>query len=187
VAFSTVFQAFLTTYLINSGYKSPIQNMDDLLASDVKLAYRPDSSFIFKIGDEEEVSKIRRHIVNCPSYWICMNWAKYHKNISILLADITAEFNYAIGDFVGETSKPFLCKLEDGVVFLDSLTMMMFHGDPLMRRVNDFIDRVVEAGLYNYWISLHFNLYKILYPNIALVHPLDGYYSFNIYHLQTVF
>jgi len=64
---------------------------------------------------------------------------------------------------------------------------MMFHKDPLTRRVNDIIDRVVEAGLYNYWIYLEFNWPKILFQKIAIVHRLDDYYSFNLYHLQTVF
>ena len=187
VAFSAVFEAFLTTYLIDSGYKTPIQNMEELFASGTKFAYRPDFSSIFANGDETELSKIHRHLANCPSGWVCEYWTKYHKNVSIFLTDITAEFKYAIGNFVGEKSKPLLYKLEDRVVFLDSLTMMMFHGDPLMRRVNDIIDRVVEAGIYNYWISLLFNWSKILFRKIVLVHPLDGYYSFNIYHLQTVF
>jgi len=116
-----------------------------------------------------------------------MEWACYHKNVSILLADIDAEFNYAIGDLVGENSKPLLCKIEDGVVFPASLTMMMLHGDPLTRRVNDIIDRVIEAGLYNYWIALQLNWGKIVCRKIAIVHPLGGYYSFNLYQLQTVF
>jgi len=116
-----------------------------------------------------------------------MEWICNHKNISIILLDIEAEYFYAVSYLVGENSKPILCKIEDGIVFPSSLTMMMFHGDPLMRRVNDIIDRVVEAGLYNYWISVEFNWRKIRFRKIALVHPLDGYYSFKIYHLQTVF
>ena len=187
LAFSTVFQAFLTTFLTDSGYKPPIQNMDVLFSSGIKLTFRPDFSGILEFGDETELLKLRRHLTNCPSFMECMKWAKYHKNISILLPDIEAEFWYAVGYTVGENSKPLLCKLEDGVVFPASLTMMMFHGDPLTRRVNDIIDRVVEAGLYNNWISLEFNRNKIRNSKIGLVHQLDEYYSFNFYHLQTVF
>jgi hypothetical protein len=65
--------------------------------------------------------------------------------------------------------------------------MMMFHGDPLMTRVNDIIDRVVEAGLYNSWISWEFNWRKIKYQKISVIYLLDGYYNFNFYHLRTVF
>jgi hypothetical protein len=187
VAFRTVFQAFLTTYLIDSGFETPIQNMDELYASDIKLAYKPEFSFLFEIGEEAEVINVHTNIANCPKDYVCLDWAIYQKNISIILPDITAEFKYAVGDTVGESSKPLLCKLEDGVIFYASLTMLMFHGDPLMRRVNNIIDRVVEAGLYNHWISLEIISYKISHPKIGLYHPLDNYYSFNLYHLQTVF
>jgi hypothetical protein len=184
VAFSTVFQAFLTTFLIDSGYKTPIQNMDELFASGIKLAFEGKN---FWIGDEKEVSEVQRRRVNCPSYWGCVEWAKNQKNISVSVLDINAEFRYAIGDFIGENSKPLLCRLEDGVIFPVSYTMLMIHGDPLMRRVNEIINRVVEAGLYNHWVSLEFNRRKIYFRKIGIVQQLDGYYSFNLYHMQTAF
>jgi len=56
-----------------------------------------------------------------------------------------------------------------------------------MRRVNGIIDRVVEAGIYNYWISMSMEVIKLKSQKIALVHPLDGYYSFNLYHMQPAF
>jgi hypothetical protein len=65
--------------------------------------------------------------------------------------------------------------------------MVMLHGDPLMRRVSEIIDRVVEAGLYNYWISFSTNILKLLSRKIAIVNPLDGYYSFNLNHMQPAF
>jgi hypothetical protein len=91
VAFSTVFQAFLTTFLIDSGYKAPIHNLDELFASGIKLLYPQGYNYIFEIGDETEASKLRRTRLNCPSYDDCLNWAKYHKNVSILLVDMVAE------------------------------------------------------------------------------------------------
>jgi hypothetical protein len=38
LAFSTAFQAFLTTFPIDSGYKTPIQNTDEMFVSGIKLA-----------------------------------------------------------------------------------------------------------------------------------------------------
>jgi len=111
------------------------------------LAYPPEYNFIFENDDETEASKVQRNRVVCPSYEVCANWAKYQKNISILLADKIAEDNYARGVYVGDKSEPLLCRLEDGIVFNTGLTMIIFHGDPLTRRVNEIIDRVVETGL----------------------------------------
>jgi hypothetical protein len=187
LAFSTMFQAFLITFLIDSGYKTPIQNMDELFASGIKLVYVSDYRFLFEIGDETEVSKVQRNLANCPSYEVCYDWARYYKNASILLSDLDAEVKYSLGNILGDNSKPLLCGLEDGLFYNDGLRMVMFHGDPLMRRVTEIIDRVVEAGIYNFWKSLLMNSAKISSHKISLVHPLDGYHSFNLYHMQTAF
>jgi hypothetical protein len=187
MAFSTVFQAFLTTFLIDSGYKTPIQNMDELFASDIKLACRPENNFIFQNFDETELSKILGNRVNCPKNDGCLNWTMYHKNVSIMVDDTRAEEFYATGVSVGENSEPLLCRLEDGVVFKYGRSMIMIYGDPLMGRVNEIIDRVVEAGIYNFWISYYMSFLKLRSQKIAIFHPTDGYYSFNMYHLQPAF
>jgi hypothetical protein len=48
------------------------------------------------------------------------------------------------------------------VVSVDgNINMLIFHGDPLMTRVNEVINRVVEAGIYDYWISLTMERIKL--------------------------
>jgi hypothetical protein len=161
--------------------------MDELFDSRIKLAYPQMYNFMFEKGDETEASKVQRNRANCPSFDVCVKWAKYQKNVSVLLADTLADVNYAIGAFIGESSEPLLCRLEDGVVFTTGLTMLMFHGDPLIRRVGEIIDRVIVAGIYHYWISLNFNLLNIYSGKMAIVSSRVRYYSFNLYHMQTPF
>jgi len=187
LVFSTVLQAFLTTFFIVSGYKRPIHNMDELYASGMKLAYSPEYSFIFDIGDVTEVSKLKTNLVKCSENWDCVKWAKYHRNATILMSDVFAELNYASGAFVDENSEPLICRVEDGVVFSSGISMIMFHGDPLMRRVTEIIDRLVESGIYSQWDSPRNELLKLRSRKIGTVHPLDGYYSFNLYHMQLAF
>ena len=161
--------------------------MEELFDSGIGLAYPSGYHFLFENGDETVLSKVKQNRVICPSHDICVIWTIYQKNVSILLIDTFAEEKYANGVFVGENSESLLCKLEDGVVFNTGLSMIMFHGDPLLRRVNEIIDRVVQAGLYNYWMSATMNVRKLYSRKIALIHPLDGYYSFNLYHMQPAF
>jgi hypothetical protein len=187
VAFTTVFQAFLTSFLTDPGYKTPIRNMDELFASGIKFGYNPEYNTYYNIGDETEVSKIYRNLVNCQKYWDCINWASYHKNASILLSEDDAEMLYFFGEIVGENSKPLLCKLEDGVIIPYAKTMLMFHVDPLMRRVSEIIDRVFEAGIYIHWRSLLSSSFKAMMQKVAIDQQLNNYYSFNLYHMQTVF
>jgi hypothetical protein len=116
-----------------------------------------------------------------------VDWAKYQKNVSVLLIDLNAEEFYARGDFFGENSEPLVCRLEDGVVFSNGLEMVMIYGDPLLRRFKEIVDRVVEAGLHNYWISMRMEYYKLIPRKIAIFHSINGYYSFNLYHIQPAF
>jgi hypothetical protein len=161
--------------------------MDELLASGIKLAYGQEQNNNFVNSVVTYASKLRSNCANCPSFEDCMNWAVYQKNVSILLVDTYAETLYDNGYFVGENSEPLMCGLEDGVVSKIGLSMIMFHGDPLMKRVNEIIVRVVEAGLYNYWIKIPTNQFKLYHRRIAIVNSLDGYYSFNLYHMQPAF
>jgi len=133
LAFGTVFQAFLTTFLIDSGYKTPIQNMDELFASGIKLSYRQGFNVIFENNDRTEMSEILRNRADCPSFEVCVDWAIYQKKVSLMITDLIAEEYYAYGEFVGENSEPLLCKLQEGSFHQTGLTMIMFHGDPLLR------------------------------------------------------
>jgi hypothetical protein len=161
--------------------------MDELFASGIKLAYPPEYNFLFQSIDETEASNLQSRRVNCPSLKVCFEWALNHKNVSILWYDLDIEIRFAYGDFIGENSEPLLCKLEDGVVYNTGLTMGMFYGDPLMRRVSEIIERVVEAGIYNYWISKEFHSIKLYEERISTVNRFDEYYSFKLYHMQPAF
>ena len=117
LAFSIVFQAFLTTFLIDSAYKTPIQNMDELLASGIKFVYSLNYNYIFENDDETGFLNVKGNVADCSSYPTCFLSAMYNKNASVLLNDIDAEGKYADGTLLDENSKPYLCKLEDGVVY----------------------------------------------------------------------
>jgi hypothetical protein len=114
LAFSTVIQAFITTFLIDSGYKKPIQSIDELFASGIKLYYAPTQRGIIENGGETESSIVKENLANCPSLMVCVEWAMFQNNVSILFDDLHAEINYATVYLIGENSKPFLCSLKDG-------------------------------------------------------------------------
>jgi hypothetical protein len=187
IAFSTVFLAFLTTFLIDSGYKTPIQSMGELFGSGLKLAYHPIQSTLFEKRTETGVSNVSRMKANCPSFKVCVDWAKYYKNVSVFLSDYDFQIKSGNGDYVGGNREPLLCGIDDGVFLNIKSVMIMFYGEPLLKRINEIFGRVVEAGLYKFWLSALLNEYKIAVPKIAIINPLDEYYSFKLYHMQPAF
>ena len=72
------------------------------------------------------------------------------KEHQFFISSFLAELNYAIGKFVGENSEPLMCRIEDGVIYSSVLSMITFHGRPLMRRVSEIVDRLVEAVIYSH-------------------------------------
>jgi hypothetical protein len=183
LAFNTAFQAFLTTFLTDSGYKKPFKNMNEVSAAGISSFYSPEYNFLFENVDETvQIMPWQYHKI-----YESINWVSVHKNMSLFFDDLWIEsYNYW-GNFSGGYSEPVMCKLEDDLVYDKRHSMVMIHGDPLLRRVSEIIDRVVEAGLYNHWISVHMNTFILRSQKIALVHPLDEYYSFSLYHMQTAF
>ena len=115
LAFSTVFQAFLTTFLTASGYITPIRNMDELLASGIKLAYLSRYNSIFENYDETEISKIRRYRVIYPSDSKSFKLAVNHKNISLFIPYLNDEILNDKAYNLSKSSVPFLCRLENGI------------------------------------------------------------------------
>ena len=65
--------------------------------------------------------------------------------------------------------------------------MIMFHGDSLLRRATESIDRLFQTGLYSHWNPKRIEYLKLHSRKIGIVHPLDEYYSFNLYHTQPAF
>jgi hypothetical protein len=187
IAFNTVFQAFLTTFLIDSGYKPPIESMDQLFSSGMKLVYPAGMTADLEYGNGTEVSNIRRNKANCPSQHICFNWALFQHNVSFFASDFIVEAMADFSPLFNKNGRHLFCRIDDGVFLNHKSVMLMFYGEPLLKRVNEIIDRVVEAGLYKYWVSHDKDQFKVAFRKLDRVNQTEEYYSFNLYHMQPAF
>jgi hypothetical protein len=53
------------------------------------------------------------------------------------------------------------------------LTVTIFHEDRVIREVTKIVDRVVEAVLYIFWLSLRIHVWKLLSRKIVIFQPFD--------------
>ena len=74
--------------------------MDELFASGTKLTYLPGYSYFLENGEETVASKVQSNQANCLSFEFCHNCTIYQKNVSILLAGISAEKGYGSGQYL---------------------------------------------------------------------------------------
>ena len=148
LAVNNVLQTFLTTFLTESGYEPPIHNIDQMLASKIKYGYHPSFDYIYDFADDANSHIIRENRVLCPNTRACLKWALDYKNISMILADLSIEEKYFTSSLMDENSKPLICPLDDGILMTIYYAMMMRMGYQLLGRIDEIIQRVVEAGLF---------------------------------------
>jgi hypothetical protein len=65
--------------------------------------------------------------------------------------------------------------------------MIMRVGDPLLERINEIIQRVVEAGMFMQWKKSLFDKIKIRSGTLHSYSLLDDYNSFTLEHMQPAF
>jgi hypothetical protein len=66
VAISTVFQAYLTTFLIELGYEEPIKNREQMLRSEKYFSFREGYEYLYPETLEPVDSAILKDALRCP-------------------------------------------------------------------------------------------------------------------------
>jgi hypothetical protein len=158
-----------------------------MLASKINYRYHPILEEMYKESDDIDSHTILRNRVLCPNSSACLKWAHDYKNISMILDEANIEEKYATSSLLDENSKPLICSLDDGIMLTVSIVMIMHVGDPLLERIDEIIQRVVQAGLFRQWKKLHFDMIKIRSGTLHSFSLLDDYYSFTLEHMQPAF
>ena len=110
-----------------------------------------------------------------------------YKNISLILDEVGIEEKFSSSSLMDENSKPLICPLHDGIVATLNYAMIMRVGNPLLERIDEIIQTVVEAGMFMQWKKLHFDKLKIQSRTIGRYSLLGDYYSFTLEHMQPAF
>jgi len=187
VAISTVFQAYLTTFLIDTGYEEPIKTIDQMLNSTMKFGFASAHKGFFNNSTDPVGRSILKGMVTCPDAASCIKWALTYHNISTLRSDMLKDIWDSYGIATDENNKPFLCDLEDGDVVYVDMVMAVVKGSPLLEHINDIIDRIVEAGLFMYSANVYFTLERIISKTSFSDTLADTYLDINIGHVQSAF
>jgi hypothetical protein len=187
VAISTVFQAYLTTFLIDTGYEEPIKTIDQMLNSTMKFGFISVYNSFINDPTDTVGRSILKGMVTCPDESTCIKWATTYHNISTLRIDMYKDIWDSYGIATDENKKPLLCDLEDGSFAYFEIVMAVLKGSPLLEHINDVIDRIVEAGLFMYWRKSYFTLRRIITKTLGSDTLADTYHNINIRHVQSAF
>jgi hypothetical protein len=187
LAVNTVFQTYLTSFLIDTGYEEPIRNVAEMLNAGMKFGFPRSYKIFFNESSDTVGSAILRKMVLCPDEGICMKWASQYRNISTLRSEFAAEYSNSIGSSTDENNRPLLCDLEDGVIVYLEAVLAVLKGNPLLEHINNVIDRIVEGGLFVQWKKLFFNSARVAGKTTSSHTLADSYLPISIIHMQSAF
>ena len=186
LAISTVFQAYLTTFLIEPGYEEPIKTVAQMLKSERKFGYQESLEALYADSSDLVDTTIAKDAVQCPDEDTCFIWAAVYQNFTTILSDHDLENFLVMGNWTDENNKPFLCELEDGVVRTTEIAIMFRKRSPFFKFIDNILRVIIEGGIFMHIKKRAFNKLKMKskfdVPTLA-----DTYYATSITQLETAF
>jgi hypothetical protein len=168
-----IFQTFYTSILVDPGVLKQIKNIDELLDSELKLAYVHELDNLYRDGNDVKDKKILQRREHCVDVGSCLDQAALKGNVATIANNLDINFRSNITHL--------LCRLEDDI-FRFSLAMFMAKGNPLLAPVDNIILRLLEAGLLHQWLKEHKRSMK------RGMHDDDNkYFVFAVSHLSAAF
>jgi hypothetical protein len=183
-AISTVFQAFFTSYLVESGYEEGFKSLDDLVKSNLFYGFNSALEFLFLQFDFVDTRLYSRPRVECPDLLKCAERVLFDRDIATIFSRTCVNY-VGIKNGVDERNR-MICFLDDPSVS-GYAAVYLPKGSLLLDRINSVLGRYLEAGMLNrYWSYLTWG--EILKGSVNLGNiNSEEFVPFSVSHLITAF
>jgi hypothetical protein len=147
---NVVYLSFVTTFMINPGSEHQIQNVEELVKSDVEFGYHEGYDVHFSDATDASSQNILRHRTQCGSSdKKCLERLVTKGDFAMLAATDIVEYTAACR-YLQKPGKSLFYPFQGGFVS-SNYVMYLTKGSPLLDRINSIIRHATEAGLVNQW------------------------------------
>jgi hypothetical protein len=183
-AISTVFQAFFTSYLVESGFEEGFKSLDDMVKSNLVYGFNSALEFAFMQFDFVDTRLYSRPRVECPDLLKCAERVLFDRDIATIFSKRCVNY-VGIINGVDEINK-MICFLEKPSFSLFFASYLP-KGSLFLDRINSVLIRYLEAGMLNrYWSHLTWK--EILKSSAKLGNiSSEDYVPFSVSHLIPAF
>lgn len=184
LAINTVFQAFVTSYLIDPGFHKQISSLEDLIASGIEYGYYPGLDVLLPKKSDWRFKEITSHRIPCYNE-SCAERAVVKKDFATLTDTMYTEYmkTYAAYDSYG---RPAVCSFKQESK-VRPVAMYLKKGSFLTENANRAISIAIEAGLNTFWWKNILHTLRNKAAAVAEQTLKDDYTVFLLDHLQGVF
>jgi hypothetical protein len=183
LAITTVFDAFLITYLIDPGRQRQINSFEEIIASDKDFGYHLAIGAI--VGESDNI--IMKQGIGCDNNDTppCLAWVAYHNNFSLLSSMTFMDYTLTRW-YLDENGKPLICQAGDTFYGANYVTYMT-KGSTLLNLFNRVITHHIEAGTFGHIMKQGMELQRIQAAARARDVLPGEYHSLSLEHLQGAF
>jgi hypothetical protein len=172
IAINTVFQTYVTSYLVDPGYMYQIDSVEEVIESGLEV-YVLD--FLHEFLSDNLLSQLKSWR-KCGSANQCIMTASRSSDIIMLSGRVFVEYQ------IGQQNGALMYHESSSDMFHFHNVMAIKKGSPLLDRMNIIIRRLVEGGF-----PAKFFKDIIQKTNKRSLSELDQYISMSVYHLQSAF
>jgi hypothetical protein len=145
-----VYLSFLTTFMIHPGFEHQIQNVEELVDSDMEYGYHMGYDKYFKDPTDAVLMKILNHRKHCDSGGkVCLERMVKKGDFAFLVMRHAMEY-ITTCNYIQQPGKPLFYSFQDAF-HSNNFVVYLTKGNPLLDRINTIIRHAVEAGLLDQW------------------------------------
>lgn len=179
-AVNTVYQAFLTSYLVDSGLQRQISSEEELLKSGMTYGIHK----VILVPLPHLASKRYSRRIECVTFEECQDRAAFKGDLAFVFSALNMEYVIA-KQYMDGNGKPLICTFDE-VISSQIISIPVPKGLPMIDKLNNVIQDVTEAGLLEQWLkSIKYTATLSSARDFSL--PSGEYTKLTLEHLQSPF
>jgi hypothetical protein len=181
LAINIVFQALVTSYILQPEYQTQIASVKDILSSGIEYGFYPDLSMFFPESSDWRFKKILSNRIPCYGD-TCIRRAIEKNDFATITDSIYAEYMRTYVSY----NKNVLCSFKQAYM-TKMLAMFLQKGSFLTENVKRLVGIAVEAGLHDLWKKNILYTLKVRAQFFVRMKLMEDYRVLLLTHLQGSF
>jgi len=176
---STVFQTFMTSFLVDPGYENQLKSLDEILDSGIAFGYNEDVNIFFSLSSDLRHKEVVERAEICVTYEKFIDRIRETSNFAIF-APMWIVQNYT--NVINDHST--LCLLNDNDYDFIFITTYVQKGSFILESLNKHITLSIESGMI---ARITRDSGFVPKPTRNIIGVSGGYFVFTLSHLRIAF
>jgi len=178
-AISTVFQTFLTSFLVDPGYENQLASLEDILNSGIEFGYSEIMNVIFNLSSDLRLKEVVERAEICSTHKECINRIRDTGNFAAFVPMWMVHF---YPNIVNDHST--VCLLNDDDYVFHFITTYVQKGSIFLESLNKYIILYIESGM-----SARTDMNRVFVPTPIrnAIEGSVGYFVFTLGQLHIAF